>query len=191
MLFDSGFPTVSSEGLFERDTLPAITLVLGGVRSGKSRFAQSLVERFAPAIYLATAEAGDGEMAARIREHQARRDGRFETVEEPLALSFALGEYGKGERPILVDCLTLWLSNLMQAGRDIDAELTALDHALATLTAPVVFVSNEVGLGIVPDNALAREFRDHAGKLNQRIAAQAGLVIFIAASLPLVLKNGS
>jgi len=191
LLFDTAFSTASSEGLFERDTLPAVTLVLGGVRSGKSRFAQSLVERFAPAIYLATAEAGDDEMAERIREHQARRDGRFETVEEPLALGAALGEHGKSERPILVDCLTLWLSNLMQAGRDIEAEFAALDRALAALTAPVVFVSNEVGLGIVPDNPLAREFRDHAGRLNQRIAAQAGLVIFIAAGLPLVLKNSS
>ncbi len=191
MLFDAAFSTASSEGIFERDTLPAVTLVLGGVRSGKSRFAQSLVERFAPAIYLATAEAVDDEMAERIREHQVRRDGRFETVEEPLALGAALGEHGQGERPILVDCLTLWLSNLMQARRNIETEFAELDRSVAALTAPVVFVSNEVGLGIVPDNALAREFRDHAGRLNQRIAAQARLVIFIAAGLPLVLKNGS
>ncbi|MFZ0693059.1 MAG: bifunctional adenosylcobinamide kinase/adenosylcobinamide-phosphate guanylyltransferase [Alphaproteobacteria bacterium] len=188
-MFDAAFSTASSEGLCERETLPAVTLVLGGVRSGKSRFAQALVERFAPAIYLATAEAGDDEMAARIREHQARRDGRLETVEEPLALGAALAEHGQGERPILVDCLTLWLSNLIQAGRDIETEFAALDRALTALTAPVVFVSNEVGLGIVPDNPLARQFRDHAGRLNQRIAAQAGLVIFIAAGLPLVVKS--
>lgn len=166
--------------------LPALTLVLGGARSGKSAYAEALIgDR--PAVYLATGGAGDAEMAARIRAHRARRGPQWRTVEEPLELAAALRKLGHG--PILVDCLTLWLSNLMLADRDIDAETAGLEAALDGLTGPVVMVANEVGLGIVPDNALARAFRDHAGRLNQTIAARARRVVFVAAGLPLMLKD--
>jgi adenosylcobinamide kinase / adenosylcobinamide-phosphate guanylyltransferase len=179
-----------------RDThpLPHLTLVLGGARSGKSRHAEALIERAADrAVYLATAEAGDGEMAARIRHHRDRRAVQsatdWRTVEEPLALTASLVEMARQDRPILVDCLTLWLSNLLLAGRDIAAEMAGLAAALPDLAGPVVLVANEVGLGIVPDNALARAFRDHAGTLNQAVASVADRVVFVAAGLPLVLKQ--
>jgi adenosylcobinamide kinase / adenosylcobinamide-phosphate guanylyltransferase len=161
-------------------------LVLGGARSGKSAYAERLVLESAPsAVYLATGTAGDGEMAERIRQHRARRGAAWTTVEEPLDLCGVLAGQA---RPVLVDCLTLWLSNLMHAGADIGAETDRLTALLPRLAGPVVFVSNEVGLGIVPDNALAREFRDHAGRLNQAVAAAVDAVIFLAAGLPLQLK---
>jgi adenosylcobinamide kinase / adenosylcobinamide-phosphate guanylyltransferase len=170
--------------------LPRLTLVLGGARSGKSRYGETLVEwAAARALYLATAEARDGEMAERIRQHRARRGERWTTVEEPLALADRLVTEARPDRPILVDCLTLWLANLMEAGRALEAESEALVAALAKLRGPVVFIANEVGLGIVPENALARAFRDHAGRLNQMIAAAADRVVFIAAGLPLILKD--
>jgi adenosylcobinamide kinase/adenosylcobinamide-phosphate guanylyltransferase len=173
--------------------LQSATLVLGGARSGKSRHAEALVAARAGAhgrlIYVATAAAGDAEMAQRIAEHQARRGARWTTVEAPLALAAALRAQACAEAPILVDCLTLWLSNLMLAERDIDAATTDLLDALAQRTSPVVLVSNEVGLGIVPDNALARRFRDAAGILNQRVAAACGTVILMTAGLPLTLKE--
>lgn len=170
--------------------MPArVTLVLGGARSGKSRHAETLVERHPGAcIYLATAQALDGEMRRRIAEHRARRGDRWTTVEEPLDLVGSLESAAAGGAAVLVDCLTLWLSNLMHAGRDVDRETDRLVDVLPRLSGPVVFVSNEVGLGIVPDNALARDFRDHAGRLNQRMAAAAQHVVFLAAGLPLVLK---
>ena len=164
-------------------------LVLGGARSGKSAYAESVVRAAGPtALYLATATAGDAEMAERIRHHQDRRGEGWTTVEEPLDLAGTLERLAQPDRPILVDCLTLWLSNLMQDGADIDAETARLVAALPSLAGPVVFVSNEVGLGIVPDNALAREFRDHAGRLNQAVAAAVDAVVFVAAGLPLILK---
>ena len=164
-------------------------LVLGGARSGKSAYAERLVVDSAPtALYLATATAGDGEMAERIAQHRARRGETWQTVEEPLDLGGALAALARPDRPILVDCLTLWLSNLMLDGADIDAETARLAALLPRLAGPVVFVSNEVGLGIVPDNALARAFRDHAGRLNQAVAAAADAVFFIAAGLPLQMK---
>jgi len=170
--------------------LPPLTLVLGGARSGKSRHAETLIEAAAPAaLYLATAQALDGEMAERIRRHRARRGARWTTREEPLDLAAALGEAARPERPVLVDCLTLWLANLLLAGRDVDEATAALLDALPRLGGRVVFVANEVGLGIVPDNALARAFRDHAGRLNQAVAAQAQRVVFLAAGLPLTLKD--
>jgi adenosylcobinamide kinase/adenosylcobinamide-phosphate guanylyltransferase len=172
-------------------TLPRVTLVLGGARSGKSRHAEALIEgAAATALYLATAEPGDAEMEERIRRHRARRGSRWQTREEPLALAAALRREARPDRPILVDCLTLWLSNLLLAGRDIDAETAALLEALPALEGAVVFVANEVGLGIVPENALARAFRDHTGRLNQALAARADRVVFLAAGLPLVLKDG-
>jgi adenosylcobinamide kinase/adenosylcobinamide-phosphate guanylyltransferase len=170
-------------------SLPAVTLVLGGARSGKSRHAESLAEaRAGDCVYLATAEPLDGEMAARIQEHRARRGARWRTVEEPLELSGALREAAGSDRVVLVDCLTLWLSNLLGAGRDPALETERLTTALTGLAGPVVLVSNEVGQGVVPDNALARAFIDHAGRLHQAVAAAASSVIFMVAGLPLQVK---
>ncbi len=135
-------------------SLVPVTLVLGGARSGKSRHAEALVEsQPGSCIYLATAQAGDAEMAARIAAHRARRGGRWTTVEEPLDLAEALGQACGPDRAVLVDCLTLWLSNLLGAGRDVAAECEGLLTALSGLAGPVVLVSNEVGQGVVPDNA--------------------------------------
>ncbi len=170
--------------------LPRLTLVLGGARSGKSRHAEALIEAAAAsALYVATAQALDDEMAERIRRHRQRRGARWATVEEPLDLARCLIAESQDGRPVLVDCLTLWLSNLLLASRDVDAATTSLLDALPRLSAPAVLVANEVGLGIVPENPLARAFRDHAGRLNQAIAAQADRVVFLAAGLPLVLKD--
>ncbi len=166
-----------------------LTLVLGGARSGKSAYAESLVEA-APGdpVYIATGEANDAEMAARIDDHKARRGERWRTVEEPLDLAGALAREAVQGRAALVECLTLWLANLMAAGRDPVIEQGRLVGALAEVSAPVVVVANEVGLGIVPDNKLARDFRDHAGRLNQAVAGVADRVVFVAAGLPLTLK---
>lgn len=169
--------------------LAPVTLVLGGARSGKSAYAEALVEGAGGGIYLATAEAGDEEMAERIRLHRQRRGDAWTTVEEPLDLCGALARAAAPGRPILVDCLTLWLSNLMGAGRDAAAGTRALVAGLAGLAGPVVFVSNEVGLGLVPETPIGRAFRDHAGRLNQAVAAAADRVVFVAAGLPLVLKE--
>ena len=166
-----------------------MTLVLGGARSGKSAYAEALVSAFGDGLYLATAEAGDAEMVARIRAHRDRRGDRWTTVEEPLDLSGSLSRHARRGRPILVDCLTLWLSNVLGAGMDIDEEAAHLVEGLAGLAGPVVLVANEVGLGIVPDTPLGRAFRDHAGRLNQRVAAVADRVVFVAAGLPLILKD--
>ncbi len=166
-----------------------ITFILGGARSGKSRHGEALITALPPPWhYIATAEALDAEMTTRIAQHQTRRGPGWSTTEAPLDLAPALLDAEQAARPVLVDCLTLWLSNLMAAGRDIDQESTALCQTLAAMTVPVVLISNEVGLGIVPDNALARRFRDSAGWLNQTIAATADKVIFVAAGLPLSLK---
>ena len=171
--------------------LPAITFVLGGVRSGKSRYAERLVEMAASCgTYCATAEPGDAEMAARIAEHRARRGRFWRTVEVPLALAEAVAAEVAPDRPILVDCLTLWLSNLMLASRPLDREFSQLAAALRDAAGPVVLVANEVGLGLVPETPLGRDFRDAAGRLNQEIAALADRVVFVAAGLPLILKEG-
>jgi len=171
--------------------LPSVTLVLGGARSGKSAYAEGLIEAVGTGTYLATAEAGDAEMDERIRRHRERRGKRWETIEEPLDLAGALDRHTKPDRPVLVDCLTLWLSNVMGAGRDVEADCLALTDTLAGLAGPVVLVSNEVGLGLVPETPLGRAFRDHAGRLNQSIVARADRVVFVAAGLPMVLKNGT
>jgi len=170
--------------------LPAITLVLGGARSGKSRYAETLITRAASAAtYIATAEPGDAEMAARISEHRARRGRFWRTVEEPLDLAGAIGVQAAPDRPILVDCLTLWLSNLLLAGHVIEYDSEILCSALRDAAGPVVLVANEVGLGLVPETALGRQFRDAAGRLNQQVAAIADRVVFVAAGLPLMLKG--
>jgi adenosylcobinamide kinase/adenosylcobinamide-phosphate guanylyltransferase len=165
-----------------------LTLVLGGARSGKSRYAETIIMALPPPwIYVATAQALDAEMTARIAAHRARRGAGWSTVETPRDLVATLAANEKA--PILVDCLTLWLSNLMMADAPIDAEFDRLAQALAKATAPVVLVANEVGSGIVPDNALARRFRDLQGGLNQRIAARADTVVLLVAGLPLFLKG--
>ena len=166
-----------------------LTLVLGGARSGKSRYAESLITALPPPwVYVATAQARDAEMAERIALHRARRERAWQTVEVPHDLAGALAALASGA-PILVDCLTLWLSNRMLAGADMDAEIDRLESALDRRTGPVVLVSNEVGSGIVPDNELARRFRDLQGRLNQRLAARAELVVLMVAGLPIVVKE--
>ena len=170
--------------------LPPVTLVLGGARSGKSAFAEQRVEAASAArLYLATGQAWDDEMRARIATHKDRRGSGWETVEAPVELTEALAENARADRPVLVDCLTLWVTNLMLGEHDIDAAFEGLAKALPGLRGPVVFVSNEVGLGIVPDNGMARAFRDHAGRLHQSIAGLADEVYFVAAGLPLKMKG--
>jgi adenosylcobinamide kinase/adenosylcobinamide-phosphate guanylyltransferase len=170
-----------------------LTLVLGGARSGKSAYAESLALEIAGAagevLYIATAEALDGEMKERIQRHRARRGPSWRTVEEPLDLVAALERHARPDQPIIIDCLTLWMSNLLGAGRGIAAESQALADAIDRTPAPVILITNEVGQGIVPDNALARAFRDEAGLVNQLIAARAERVVLIVAGLPLVLKH--
>jgi adenosyl cobinamide kinase/adenosyl cobinamide phosphate guanylyltransferase len=168
---------------------PHLTLVLGGARSGKSRFAEAAVMATPPPwIYVATAEPFDEEMKARIAEHRGRRGEQWQTVEVPLDLAGAIA----GAPPaatVLVDCLTLWLNNLMYKQRNIDIETERLEAALGARQAPAVLVSNEVGSGIVPENVEARRFRDLQGRLNQRIAARADRVVLLVAGLPLVIKG--
>ena len=165
-----------------------LTLVLGGARSGKSRYAESLVTALpAPWIYVATAEARDAEMAERIAAHQARRGAGWRTLETPRDVVGALTAHGT--TPLLVDCLTLWLANALLASADADAEIERLEAALEQASAPLVLVANEVGFGIVPDNPLGRRFRDLQGLLNQRIAARADRVVLVVAGLPLTIKG--
>ena len=167
-------------------------LVLGGAASGKSAHAEALAAQDAPrAVYIATAEALDGEMREKIAVHRARRGERWETVEAPLELAQAIRRHDAPDATILVDCLTLWLSNLLGEGRDAAAETETLVAALGRVEGRIVLVSNEIGLGLVPENALARSFRNLQGMLNQRVAAAADDVVFVAAGLPLVLKGGT
>ena len=164
-----------------------ITLILGGARSGKTSHALRAAEATGRGlVMIATAEALDAEMEDRIARHRAERGPRWRTLEAPLDLTCALDQVGTEETAV-VDCLTLWVSNLMHADRDLEAEAARLLVALPGRD--VLLVSNEVGLGIVPDNALARRFRDAAGRLNQQVAAAADRVVFVAAGLPLVLKG--
>jgi adenosylcobinamide kinase / adenosylcobinamide-phosphate guanylyltransferase len=165
-----------------------LTLVLGGAGSGKSAHAEALTAAHpAPWDYLATAEPRDAEMAERIARHRGRRGEGWITREAPLELAAALAATAPG-RPVLVDCLTLWLSNVLLAERDAEAEAERLTMRLAAPRGPWIAVSNEVGLGIVPENALARRFRDASGRLNQRVAAVADRVVLVVAGLPLQVK---
>lgn len=169
-----------------RQAFPRMTLVLGGARSGKSVHAEGLIEAApAPWLYLATAQAFDDEMSARIALHRERRSADWVTRDAPLDLPEAVAA---APGPVLVDCLTLWMTNLILSEAAVPAAVTALLDACADAPGPLVLVANEVGLGIVPDNALARRFRDEAGRLHQCLAAQADRVIFMVAGLPMTVK---
>jgi len=167
---------------------PFLTLVIGGARSGKSRHAESLA-RAAPApwVMIATAEALDEEMRERIALHQTTRGKGWMVMEAPVDLAGAILQ-APAEAPVVIDCLTLWLSNLMLGGHDLDLAVISLDTALRGRTAPTILVANEVGLGIVPETPLGRAFRDRAGALNQRLAARAGRVVLMVAGLPMTAK---
>ena len=169
-----------------------ITLVLGGARSGKSRYAQHIVEaKYDRPLYVATAEALDGEMKKRIARHRAERGSKWVCIEEPLDIAQVLGNLPPKTDGVLLDCVTLWLSNvIMQNGiGKVEKYKKDLVSALQCITRDLVIVSNEVGMGLVPDNQLGREFRDHAGWLNQDLAKIADNVVFVAAGIPLVLKG--
>ena len=168
--------------------------VLGGARSGKSVFAENLALGFneinsSKCIYLATSQIWDDEMRARVDLHKERRSAQWETIEVPLELPKALFEHSEKGCAILVDCLTLWLTNLMMDERDLNAASDELVNAISSISTPIIFVSNEVGQGIVPDNKMARDFRDHAGLLHQKLAAVVDEVYFITAGLPTKLKG--
>ena len=171
--------------------LPLVTLVLGGARSGKSRYAEQLVEGQGKGLYLATAEPMDDEMRARIVKHQARRGDIWKTIEEPRELVAVLTRESCPDRPILVDCLTLWLSYVMFHDISAEGELQKLMDLLQSgaLRGPVVFVSNQIGLGVVPDNEVSRAFVDAQGELNQLVAKLANRVVLVTAGLPQVLKD--
>jgi adenosylcobinamide kinase/adenosylcobinamide-phosphate guanylyltransferase len=164
-------------------------LVLGGARSGKSRYAQTLAEQsgLAPTL-VATATAGDEEMAARIARHRAERDSRWATLEEPRDLASLLAREARPDRVLVVDCLTLWLANATFGDADIEAETRALCAAVAGAGGPVVLVSNEIGLGLVPETPLGRRFRDDQGRLNQALATVCDTVVLIVAGQPVQVK---
>ncbi len=171
-----------------------LILVLGGARSGKSRYAQQLAERaWSRPVFLATAEVTDEEMGARIAKHKAARDARWQCVEEPFDLAGALARAAGQGDGVLLDCLTVWLGNVLvkEGAAGVAARQQALLAAVRARTGGLIMVSNEVGLGIVPEYPLGREFRDFAGWLNQALAAEADAVLFIAAGLPLALKGAA
>jgi adenosylcobinamide kinase/adenosylcobinamide-phosphate guanylyltransferase len=169
-----------------------LTLILGGARSGKSALAERLaIESGSEVVYVATAQALDAEMAERIAHHRSRRPATWFSVEEPLGLAGTLRRHAREGGFILVDCLTLWLSNLlgMDEGTRFDAERAAFLDVVGTLPGEIVFVSNEVGLGITPLGELTRRFVDEAGRLHQALAQRCDRVVFVAAGLPLILKG--
>jgi adenosylcobinamide kinase/adenosylcobinamide-phosphate guanylyltransferase len=169
---------------------PKVMLITGGARAGKSRYAERLMTaRPAHHAVIATATAGDAEMAERIARHKAERDKTWETIEQPISVRAAIRNAARPDRILLVDCLTLWISNLMGEQRDIEVEMQGLVGTLKIAAGPVIIVSNEVGLGIVPDNPLARAFRDNLGRANQLVAAAAEVVVFMAAGIPMILKG--
>ncbi len=172
-----------------KTNLPPLTLVLGGQRSGKSAYAEDLIGEGREAVYLATGQALDDEMSERILRHQERRGHSWSTVEEPIDIADALLENDKNDHPVLIDSLAMWVANLLDQGYDVQSEAFALAETLENLTSPVVVVSDEAGLGVIPDNALARDFLDDLGLVNQTIAARAHRVVFVAAGLPLILKD--
>jgi adenosylcobinamide kinase / adenosylcobinamide-phosphate guanylyltransferase len=168
---------------------PRSLLVLGGARSGKSGYAKNLAEASGlDGVLVATAEPGDAEMAERIQRHIADRKPGWLVIEEPHNLCRALQTHASASRALVVDCITFWLTNRMLAGADCSTELAYLTSLLPELPGTVVFVSNEVGSGIVPDNAMAREFRDLQGQANRLLAQACEAVVLVTAGLPLVLK---
>jgi adenosylcobinamide kinase/adenosylcobinamide-phosphate guanylyltransferase len=181
--------SVPENRLLESRSLPPVTLVLGGVRSGKSHFAERMLPKTARPCYLATGEALDDEMRHRIYVHQNRRGEHWTLREEPLEIATALRELESEREPVLVDSLGMWLNNLLYREKDVEQELIGLLDVLSTVRGPVILVSEEVGLGIVPENRLARDYRDRIGLMNQRVAQVAQQVIFVAAGLPLLLKG--
>ncbi len=169
---------------------PKIVLVLGGARSGKSAFAEGLVDASGLSkVYVATGQAFDREMSDRIDIHKARRGAEWNNVEDPFDLAGVLEKASASDKSVLVDCLTLWVTNLMLEDKDVLAESNLLIEMLPRLSGQIILVSSEVGMGIVPDNYMARAFRDHAGRLHQMIAAIADEVYFVAAGLPLKMKG--
>ena len=169
--------------------LPSVTLVLGGQRSGKSGYAEGLMCSGQKALYLATAQALDMEMIERVRIHKNRRDGNWKTVEEPYDLASALLMHDKSGRPILIDSLGMWISNLLAYEKDVDEQIRCLIETLENIKSSLVLVSDEVGQGVIPDNALARQFIDKLGALNQLLADRADVVIFVTAGLALYFKR--
>ena len=171
--------------------LPKLTLVLGGAASGKSHHAETLAKRTGlPLIYIATAQIFDDEMAAKVSKHKKMRGDDWTTIEEPIEVAKALKKVNAGHT-VLIDCATLWLTNVLLGEHDLERAQSDLLDALQTCKSPVVVVSNEVGQGIVPDNKLARQFRNAQGALNQALAAQADRVVAVMAGLPLTLKEPS
>jgi adenosylcobinamide kinase / adenosylcobinamide-phosphate guanylyltransferase len=169
---------------------PRHTLILGGARSGKSRHAEALGRAHGGSlIYVATGEPRDAEMAERIARHRAARGRAWTTIEEPVALADVLAREARPERFVLVDCITLWISNLIALGRPVSEEIDGLCRVIAAASGDVCLVSNEVGLGIVPDNPLARQFRDEAGLAHQRLSAVCQEVVFMVAGLPITVKK--
>ena len=167
------------------------TLVLGGARSGKSQFAESIIENFGEGLYIATAFMleEDEEMSGRILEHQQRRGNLWKTIEEPLNIVEVIEKEACLTRPILVDCLTLWLSNLMYLERCLETEVNSLKNLIEKSLGPIIFVSNEVGLSVVPENETARRFRDNMGYINKVVAGACSRVVFVAAGLSFVMKD--
>ena len=171
------------------NNLPTLSLVIGGAASGKSRFAESLcVQSARPKVYVATAQIYDDEMAQKVVSHLAQRGEDWRTIETPVDVASAL-ETACSDNVVLLDCATLWLTNVILGEHDLEAETAKLLSAISSCPAPIVIVSNEVGQGIVPDNVLSRKFSNTQGKLNQTLAAQAGLVVAVMAGLPLALKG--
>lgn len=168
--------------------MPKVSLILGGAKSGKSKYSEDLTSNYENKIYIATAEARDGEMKDRIKAHQKQRGTSWQTIEEPLNIKDHIQSLHEPNSVILIDCITLWLSNLFEQNCNIETETNLLLKTLPNCSADVILVSNELGLSIVPENALARKFRDEQGILNQKLAKVATNVVFIAAGLPINLK---
>jgi adenosylcobinamide kinase/adenosylcobinamide-phosphate guanylyltransferase len=183
------FARVDEELTMQETRQGSVTLVLGGVRSGKSRYAQHLAEQWGCVVFVATAKRSDDEMNAKIDRHREERPKEWLTVEEPLELATALAQHERDCDVIVVDCLTLFAANLLEAGDDVEARVEALCVALQSVRCRVVLVSNEVGSGVVPAYAVGVRFRNLLGEINQKIARVADDVVLMVAGLPLALKG--
>ena len=169
--------------------LTRTTLILGGARSGKSLFAENILKNYEQKTYLATAVARDSEMKKRVEKHRARRGPSWQTIEESIDITNVISTHGEKGVPLLLDCLTLWAMNLLSAGYDYKQEVKRLLDTLEKTARPVVMVSNEIGLGVIPENDVARLFVDLQGNVNQVAALASDRVIFVTAGLPLVMKD--